>query len=91
MRTLPLHLIIYALPLLFVATHDGSCFVYSVRPFVPTEQLLLCFRHSSYMPMGVPLNLDFQQDCRDFERRFVTRLMSWRRRSPAPAVTAADR
>ena len=27
----------------------------------------------------------------DFERRCVTRLMSWRRRSPAPAVTAADR
>ena len=27
----------------------------------------------------------------DFERRFVTRLLSWRRRSPAPAITACDR
>ena len=27
----------------------------------------------------------------NFERRFVTRLMSWRRRASAQAVTAADR
>lgn len=44
--------------------------IYSVRPLNPTEQLLLCFRHSNYTPARVPLNVDFAQK---FSRR--TRLL----------------
>ncbi|CAL6006992.1 Conserved_hypothetical protein [Hexamita inflata] len=64
-----------SLPMLFIATQDGHCFVYSVRPLIPTETILLSFRHSNYCPMGVPVNVDYQKKYTMFNNylKYLTR------------------
>lgn len=46
-------------PLFFVGTSSGACYIYTARPMVPGDLLLVSFQHASYNPVAYPLNLDY--------------------------------